>query len=155
MVAKLEQYAAFLTANDLKARSTRFVLPKAESLEALRGVPGIEALFVAFPGGRRKPESLPSLAVSADLPRGALAIWVMLDPRIRVRAADAGAQGDATRARGTTADLAIAVFGSAASAGGGRASWLRGLGERRATAGAEEEIRGDALTTIRLFGATT
>jgi leucyl aminopeptidase len=80
MLAKLEQYAALLSANDLKrAKHALIVLPKTESLEALRGVPAIEALSSSLSRRKKKLEELAKSPIATDLPQGGLAAWVMLE----------------------------------------------------------------------------
>src|SRR5262245_3729757 len=80
MPAKLQQHAALLSANDLKrAKHALLVLPLTKSLEALRGVPGIDALALSLARRRKKPEELGKSPISTELPQGALVSWVMLD----------------------------------------------------------------------------
>ena len=55
----------------------------------------------AVAGARRSPQSLPSLRLQADLPRGALAVWVMLDAaKSAFERQTLAAQGDCARAGG-------------------------------------------------------
>src|SRR4029077_8019416 len=81
MLAKLEQSAALLGPAVLnREKHVLIVLPKAASLDAFRGVPGTETLLAALKRRKKKPEELASAPIQADLPRGALGVWVMLDP---------------------------------------------------------------------------
>src|SRR5882672_4784370 len=81
MLAKLDQFAAPATAAELKdARHIVFVLPKAVKLEALRDVPFRDVLAAALTRRKKKLDELAASAVATDLPQGALAAWVMLDP---------------------------------------------------------------------------
>ncbi len=81
MLASLEQSAALLSPTDLKrARHVLVVLPKSESLDGLRGLPGTEALSAALSRRRKKLSDLTKAPVAADLAQGALASWFMLDP---------------------------------------------------------------------------
>lgn len=81
MLARLEQDAAPLSAAHLeRARHALVVLSKTESLDALRDVPGGEALRAALARRRKKPPDLAKTPVATDLAQGALVSWVMLDP---------------------------------------------------------------------------
>jgi leucyl aminopeptidase len=81
MLAKLEQSAALLTATDLKrTKHALCVLPMAASLEGLRGAPGREALSATLSRRKKKLADLAKSPVTAELDRGLLASWVMLDP---------------------------------------------------------------------------
>src|SRR5262245_28555233 len=81
MLPRLEQNAALLGPADLnREKHILFVLPQATSLSAFRGMPGIESLLAALARRKKKPEELASAPIQADLPRGALGVWVMLDP---------------------------------------------------------------------------
>src|SRR5512134_3854664 len=81
MLARLEQNAATLSETDLKrAKHALMVLPQSESLEALRGVPGVQALAAALARRRKKPGELAKSPVATDLAQGTLVAWVMLDP---------------------------------------------------------------------------
>src|SRR5687767_1085165 len=80
MLAKLEQSAALLSADDLRrVKHALVVLPKTESLAALRGVPGVEALAAALSRRRKKPADLAKSPVATEV-AGTLVAWVMLDP---------------------------------------------------------------------------
>ena len=81
MLAKLEQTAALLTAADLKrTKHALIVLPKASALDGLRGVPGVEALSAALSRRKKKLADLAKSPVTAELERGVLVSWAMLDP---------------------------------------------------------------------------
>src|SRR6188474_1043108 len=80
MLAKLEQGAALLSADDLKrAKHALIVLPKTESLSALRGAPGVDALAAALSRRRKKPGDLAKSPVATEVAPGVLVAWVMLD----------------------------------------------------------------------------
>src|SRR5687767_8215106 len=80
MLAKLEQFAAPATAAQLKgARHILLVLPRAAKLEALREVPFADTLATALARRKKEPGELAKSPLTADLPQGALAAWVMLD----------------------------------------------------------------------------
>lgn len=81
MLARLEQSAAQLSADDLKrTKHALMVLPKATSLDALGGVPSVEALAAALARRGKKFAELAQAPLATDLPHGTLASWVMLDP---------------------------------------------------------------------------
>ena len=155
MVAKLEQTAALLNQADVsRAKHVLFVLPKASSLDGFRSVPGIESLAAALARRKKKPEELVRSPIQVDLPRGALAVWIMLDPARSVferqtllRKAIQLALAENPR------DLAIAVFGSTAQRRhaaelAAYTAWVNGarLPERKKKSDAT------ALGTIRLYG---
>jgi leucyl aminopeptidase len=80
MLAKLEQSAALLSAEDLKrAKHALIVLPKAESLGDLRGVPGVEGLSAALSRRRKKVADLGKSPIATEAAPGTLVAWVMLD----------------------------------------------------------------------------
>ena len=155
MVAKLEQNAALLTPADLnRAKHIVFVLPKAASLDGLRGVPGSDSLRAALSRRKKKADELSSSPVSVDLPRGALGVWLMLDAARSVferqtllRKAIQLALAEQPQ------DLVIAVFGTAAQRRPAAAlavytAWVNGarLPERKKKSAAT------ALNAIRLYG---
>jgi leucyl aminopeptidase len=155
MLAKLEQNAPLLTPAHLnRAGHVVFVLPQASSLDGLRGVPGADSLRAALSRRKKKAAELSSAPVSVDLPRGALSVWLMLDPAKSVferqtllRKAIQLALAEHPQ------DLAIAVFGTAAQrrAAAGLAAytaWVNGarLPERKKKSAAT------ALDAIRLYG---
>ena len=81
MLAKLEQNSALLSESDLKrAKHALILLPMTESLDSLRGSPGLEALSAALSRRKKKLSDLTKVPVAADLPGGALVTWAMLDP---------------------------------------------------------------------------
>ena len=155
MLAKLQQYARLLSADDLlRAKHALIVLPKAESLEALRGVPAIEALASSLSRRKKNPEELAKSPIATDLPHGVLATWVMVDPALSVFEQQTVVRKAVQLALAEKpGELAIGVFGSAA----GRrraaervtyAAWVNGarLPVRK------KKPDGDVLGTIRLFG---
>jgi len=81
MLARLEQSAALLSADELRrAKHALMVLPKAASLDALRGVPALEALAAALARRTKKVADLAQSPLATDLAHGTLASWVMVDP---------------------------------------------------------------------------
>ena len=81
MLARLEQGAALLSADGLKrAQHTLMVLPQAVSLDALSGVPAVEALSAALSRRSKKVAELAQSPLATDLAHGALLSWVMVDP---------------------------------------------------------------------------
>lgn len=85
MLARLEQHAAPLGEAELaRARHALLVLPKSEDFEAFSGIPGLRALKAALARRGKKPDDLAKTPVATDLPGGALAAWVMLDPESSV-----------------------------------------------------------------------
>jgi leucyl aminopeptidase len=81
MLAKLEQSAALLAADDLKrARHVLMVLPKAASLDDLSGVPSLDALAAALSRRSKKVAELAQSALATELTPGTLVSWVMVDP---------------------------------------------------------------------------
>jgi leucyl aminopeptidase len=155
MLAKLEQIAAPLSAADLtRAKHVLIVLPKAQSLDALRGVPGIEALASSLSRRRKKLEELAKSAVATELPHGALVAWVMPDatrPAFERQVLMRKALAPLLAEKPETID--IAVFGTSRERPGAAglaayAAWVNGarLPERK------KKPDGAALTTIRLHG---
>jgi leucyl aminopeptidase len=81
MLAKLIQSAVPAGVPELKgARHIVMILPRALKLESLPDVPFRETLAAALARRRKKPEELAKSPIATDLPQGALAGWVMLDP---------------------------------------------------------------------------
>jgi len=81
MLARLEQSAALITAADLRrTKHALIVLPKAAALEELRGVPCAEALSSALARRKKKLADLAKSPMTAEVERGVLTSWVMLDP---------------------------------------------------------------------------
>ena len=155
MLAKLEQYAAPLSANALnRTKHALIVLPKARSLEALRGVPGTDALVASLSRRKKKLEDLVKSPIATELPHGALVAWVMpdvakpaFDRQVLMRKALALLLSEKPEA------IDIAVFGTARERSGAAAlaayaAWVNGarLPERK------KKSDGAALKTIRLFG---
>ncbi|MBI2296538.1 MAG: leucyl aminopeptidase family protein [Betaproteobacteria bacterium] len=80
MLAKLEQSAAPLTTADLGGGAhALLILPKVSGPEAIRTVPFADTLRAALARRRKKLDELAKSPIATDLPRGALAAWVMLD----------------------------------------------------------------------------
>lgn len=80
MLAKLEQNASTLSAADAqRATHLLLVLPQAKSLAALPPLPFLDVLGAALRRRRKKAAELSKAPLSADLPQGGLASWVMLD----------------------------------------------------------------------------
>ena len=155
MLAKLQSSAAALKPADLaRAKHVLFILPKASSLDASRNVPGIDALAAVLARRKKKPEELAGSPVQVDLPRGALAVWAMLDPaksvferQTLVRKALALLLAESPE------ELVVAVTGTPAQRRlaaelAAYVSWVNGtrLPERKKKSAAH------ALRTIRVFG---
>jgi leucyl aminopeptidase len=80
MLAQLEQSAAPLSAADLKgAKHVLMILPKASTLEGLRGVPGVGALSATLSRRKKQPGDLAKSPMTTDGGDGALVSWIMLD----------------------------------------------------------------------------
>jgi leucyl aminopeptidase len=80
MLAKLEQKASTLSAADAqRATHLLLVLPQAKSLAALPPLPFLDVLEATLHRRRKKVGDLSKAPLSADLPQGGLASWVMLD----------------------------------------------------------------------------
>jgi leucyl aminopeptidase len=117
MLARLEQSAALLSADDLKrGKHALIVLPQAPSLDALSGVPSVEALTAALSRRSKKVAELAQAPISTDLAHGTLASWVMVDPSRPVF------ERQTVLRKGLQAllaekpdEIAIAVFGPAAA----------------------------------------
>ena len=155
MLAQLEQYAAPATAGQLKgARHILVVLPPAQKLEALRAVPFADTLAAALARRKKEPGDLAKSPLTADLPQGALAAWVVLD------AAKPAFERQTLLRKALALLLAekpaaidIAVFGTASqrreAAGLALyAAWVNGarLPERK------KKAAGTGLATVRLHG---
>jgi leucyl aminopeptidase len=158
MLAKLEQNAAPLSMNDLKrAKNALIVLPKVGSLETLHGIPGIEALSFALSRRKKKLEELAKAPVATDLPQGALATWVILDPKLSVFEQQTTLRKAVQLALTEKPDeMVIGVFGTSALRRHAAelstyAAWVNGarLPERK------KKPDGGALKLIRLFGWRT
>ena len=155
MLARLEQPAAPTGAAGMgSARHVVVVLPPVARLDEVRDLPYGEALAAALGRRRKKPADLAKAPVSADLPGGALAVWVMLDPgrsvferQTLIRKAIAAALAEKPDA------LAIAVTGTpaqrrAAAEQAVYAGWVNGtrLPERK------RNPDGARLRVLRLLG---
>jgi leucyl aminopeptidase len=155
MLAKLEQSAATLTAEDLKrAKHALVVLPKAASLAALRDVPGVEGLSSALFRRRKKPGDLVGSPVATEVSPGTLVAWVMLDfERTPFEVDTALRKGLQLLMAEKPEEITIAVYGSPASRRRAAeravyAAWVNGvrLPERK------KKVEGADLGTIRLRG---
>lgn len=155
MLAKLEQFAALLSARDLKrARHALIVLPEAQSLGALRGVPGIEALASSLSRRKKKLDELAKSPVATELPQGALVAWTMLDPAKSVFERQTLLRKALAPLLAEKPDtLDIALFGPSAqraqAAGlAAYAAWVNGA----RLPGRKRKPDDHALRAIRLFG---
>jgi leucyl aminopeptidase len=155
MLARLEQNSALLSERDLGgAQHALLVLPKVTKLDALRGVPCLDALAAALARRRKKPEDLGKTPVATDLPGGTLAAWVMLDPaRPRFEQYTTLRKGLQLVLAEKPDSVTIGVFGTAAqrrraAALAAYTAWVNGtpLPERK------KEPEGAAPGTIRLYG---
>jgi leucyl aminopeptidase len=155
MLAKLEQSAAPLSADDLKgAKHALVVLPKTESLAALRGLPGVEALAAALSRRRKKPADLAKSPIATEVAPGALVAWVMLDPgRPAFELNTALRKGLQLLLAEHPEEITVAVHGAAAARRRAAemavyAAWVNGarLPERKKKADGRE------LKTLRLRG---
>jgi leucyl aminopeptidase len=155
MLAKLEQKAALLSAEELnRARHALIVLPKADSLNSLRGVPGAEALSAALARRRRKLAELAKSPLAADLAHGTLVSWVMLDPvRSAFEQQTLLRKGVQLLLAEKPAEIVIGVFGPPARRRRAAelavyAAWVNGarLPERK------RKPDGPALASIRMHG---
>src|SRR5687767_8942244 len=80
MLAKLEHRLGALTESALaKTSHVLFVLPQSKNLP--NSISGIAALSASLSRRKMKPEELGKTPLSANLPHGGLAAWVMLDPK--------------------------------------------------------------------------
>ncbi|MBM3359052.1 MAG: leucyl aminopeptidase family protein [Betaproteobacteria bacterium] len=155
MLARLEQNSVLLSDDDLgRAQHALLVLPKVAKLEALRGVPCLDALRAALARRKKKPEELAKTPVATDLPGGTLAAWVMLDSaRPRFEQYTALRKGLQLVLAEKPESVSIGVFGTAAqrrraAALAAYTAWVNGtpLPERK------KEPDSAVLTAIRLFG---
>src|SRR5512134_920876 len=81
MLARLEQSAALLAAEDMKrARHVLMVLPKVTSLDALSGVPSVDTLTAVLSRRSKKVSELAHSPIATELAPGTLVSWVMVDP---------------------------------------------------------------------------
>ncbi len=155
MLAKLDQFAAPADGAALKgAGHVVFVLPKTARLEALRDVPFREVLTATLARRKKKLDELTASAVSTDLPQGALAAWVMLDPSRTVFEQQTALRKAMQLLLGEKPEqLTIAVYGNPAQRRRAAelavyAAWVNGtrLPERKKKPG------GAALQSLRLHG---
>ena len=155
MLAKLEQSSALLTVPDARRASHLLVvLPPVKERSALGGIPFAEALDAALKRRRKKLEDLAKGPIAGDLPHGALAAWVVLDPgqapfeqQTAVRKALQALLGEKPK------EITVAVFGESETRrhAAGRAlysAWVNGtpLPERK------KKPEAVALERIRLYG---
>jgi len=81
MLARLEERAAPLAAGPAnRIRHLLIVLPKSASAAGLARLPFAAALKATLARRRKKPADLVNAPVSADVPNGGLASWVVFDP---------------------------------------------------------------------------
>jgi leucyl aminopeptidase len=155
MLAKFDQDPAPAVDSDLGPyKHVVVVLPKANRVEALRSVPFRAALIAALARRKKKPDELAKSPIAADLPQGALAVWIMLDPAKSVfERQTALRKAIALALAEKPAELAIAVVGTAAQRRVAAelatyAAWVNGaqLPVRK------KKPDGAALRAIRLFG---
>ncbi len=155
MLARLDQNPAPAAASQLgRFRHIVLVLPRSVRIEALRNAPYGEVLVAALARRRKKPDDLTKTPIAADLPQGALAVWLMMDPAKSVferqtvlRKALALALAEMPE------EVAIAVYGTPAQRRVSAelatyAAWVNGaqLPLRK------KKPDGAALRAIRLFG---
>ena len=155
MLAKLEQSSALLTVPDARRASHLLViLPPVKERSALGSIPFAEALDAALKRRRKKLEDLAKGPIAGDLPHGALAAWVVLDPgqapfeqQTAVRKALQALLAEKPR------EIAIAVYGNAearrrAAEHAVYAAWVNGtpLPERK------KKSEAVPLDLIRLHG---
>ncbi|OGA24243.1 MAG: peptidase M17 [Betaproteobacteria bacterium RIFCSPLOWO2_02_FULL_67_26] len=155
MLARLEQNATLLSESDLdRAKHALIVLPKAASLETLRGVPGVAALSAALARRKKKLPDLAKAPLATDLARGALVSWVMLDPARSVfERQTVLRKGLQLLLSERPEEIVIGVFGPAARRRhaaelAAYAAWVNGarLPERK------RKPAGPALQSVRVFG---
>ena len=155
MLAKLDQNPAPAAASELaRFRHIVLVLPRSDRVEALQIAPYGRLLVAALARRRKKPDELAKSPIAADLPQGAFAVWLMLDPAKSVferqtvlRKALALALAEMPE------EVAIAVYGTPAQRRVAAelatyAAWVNGahLPVRK------KKQDGAALRAIRLFG---
>jgi len=154
MLAKLEQSAAPLAAEDMKrARHVLMVLPKATSLDAVSGVPSVDTLAAVLSRRSKKIAELAQSPLVTELAPGTLVSWVMVDPARSVfERQTALRKGLQLLLAEKPEDITIGVFGPAATRRRAAelavyAAWVNGapLPERK-------QKPASALRTIRLRG---
>ena len=157
MLAKLEQNGALLTvAEARRASHLLIVLPPVKERGALNGVPFADALETALKRRRKKLEELAKSPVAADLPHGALAAWVALDPaQPPFEQQTAARKALQLLLAEKPKEIAIAVFGEPGTRQGAAeramyAAWVNGtpLPERK------KKSEAVPLERIRLYGCT-
>src|SRR4029078_6350641 len=85
MLAQLEQSAALVSAADLKgAKHALVIIPKAATLDGLRGLPGVGALSATLARQKKRPADLARSPVTTNGEEGALVAWIMLDASMAV-----------------------------------------------------------------------
>lgn len=156
MLAKLEQHPQILTAAEAaRNRHLVMVLPKVNEPKALGRIPHLDALERALSRRKKKWTDLAADPITAELPDGALAAWVVRDAsksvfeqQTALRKAVQSVLAEHPR------DLAIAVFGpagerAAAAALATYVAWVNGarLPQRKKKADAAP------LQRLRLYGA--
>jgi leucyl aminopeptidase len=155
MLAKLEQSAVLLSAEDLKgAKHALMVLPKSESLARLSGVPGLESLAAALARRRKKPADLAKAPIATEVAPGTLVAWIMFDPARPVfELQTLVRKGLQLLLAERPAAITVGVFGSAAARRRAAelavyAAWVNGarLPARK------KKPEGDDLQTVRLRG---
>jgi len=154
MLARLEQSAALLAADDMKrARHVLMVLPKVASLDALSGVPSVDTLAAVLSRRSKKVAELAQSPLATELAPGTLVSWVMVDPSRSVfERQTALRKGLQLLLAEKPEDITIGVFGPAAARRRAAelavyASWVNGapLPERK-------KKPASALRTIKLRG---
>ena len=155
MLAKLEQIPDLLDATTARrATHLLLVLPKAKSLAALPRIPFAVVLEAALKRRRKKFDELAKSPLAADLPRGALAAWVMLDPaQSSFERQTAMRKGLQLLFSEKPEEIVIGVFGEPGTRRGAAelavyAAWLNGakLPVRK------KKSEGSPLKKIRLYG---
>ena len=155
MLARLEQHATRLTEGDLsRGAHALLVLPKASKPEAIPGLPFSDTLTAALERRRKKLDELAKSPIATDLPQGALAAWVMLDPGRPVFEQQTALRKALQLVLSEKPEeLAIGVFGGAAERRraaelAAYAAWVNGarLPERK------KKPDRAALRTVRLHG---
>jgi leucyl aminopeptidase len=154
MLAKLEQHRSPLTATvPRRIRHVLVVLPKAEKLAELKGIPHLDALQAALERRKKTLSDLRKSPITTDL-QGTLVSWLVDDgDRVTFKRYTVMRKAIQPLLSESPAELAIALFGMAeAKAAAAEAAvyvaWLNGvrLPERK------KKSEGGALQTIHLYG---
>jgi leucyl aminopeptidase len=154
MLAKLEQHRSPLTATvSRRIRHLLVVLPKAEKLAELKGIPHLDALQAALERRKKTLSDLRKSPITTDL-QGTLVSWLVDDgDRVTFKRYTVMRKAIQPLLSESPAELAIALFGTAeAKAAAAEAAvyvaWLNGarLPERK------KKSEGGALQTIHLYG---